>query len=268
MKRRTFLQSSAAHAVIGSAALAGFSTAASAGPAPLPAGTREYYELRTYTLNAAKKPVLDAYLGKAFIPAVRQSGSGPVGVFSETLPDGKLAVHVLIIFQSGDSAATLAARLAKDEVYAKAAAEYLAAPASDPVYERIESSFLGAIGGMPKLARPDVSKARLLNLRIYESHNERAAAKKIEMFNLHELAIFKRVGLTPVFFGEALGGAKMPNLTYMLVFPDEAGRKDAWNRFRTDDAWVKLKALPEYADKEIVSHITNKILTPEAYSEI
>lgn len=265
MKRRTFLQSSATEAVIGSAALAGFFNAASAAPA---AGAREYYELRTYTLNAAKKPVLDAYLSKAFIPAARQSGSGPVGVFSETLPDGKLAVHVLIVFQSGDGVATLAARLAKDDVYAKAAAEFLAVLASDPVYERIESSFLGAIGGMPRLARPDVSKARLLNLRIYESHNERAAAKKIEMFNLHELEIFKRVGLTPVFFGEALGGAKMPNLTYMLVFPDEPGRKDAWNRFRTDETWVKLKAVPEYADKEIVSHITNKILTPEAYSEI
>ena len=31
---------------------------------------------------------------------------------------------------------------------------------------------------------------------------------------------------------------------------------------------LKLKAVPEYADKEIVSRITNKILTPAAYSEI
>lgn len=262
MKRRTFLQSSAAQAVIGSAALAGFSHA---GTPPVP---RECYELRTYTLNAAKKPMLDAYLGKAFVPMARRAGLGPVGVFSETLPDGKLAVHVLIVLRSAGESVALGARLAADEDYIKAAAEYLAAPASDPVYERIESSFLGAIEGMPHLARPDTTKARLLNLRIYESHNERAAAKKIEMFNLHELAIFKRVGLTPVFFGEALGGAKMPNLTYMLVLPDEAGRKAAWDRFRTDEEWVKLKAMPEYADKEIVSHITNKILTPEAYSEI
>jgi hypothetical protein len=266
MKRRTFLQSSLTQAVIGSAAVSAFSNAAAVGA---PAGTgREYYELRTYTLNAAKKPVLDAYLAKAFIPAVRQAGRGPVGVFSETLPDGKLAVYVLLVLKSAEESATLGAHLAKDEVYAKNAAEYLAAPASDPVYERIESSFLGAIEGMPKLARPDVSKARLLNLRIYESHNERAAAKKIEMFNKGELAIFNRVGLTPVFFAETLTGARMPNLTYLLVFPDEAGRKDTWNRFRTDDAWVKLKAVPEYADKEIVSRITNKILTPEAYSEI
>lgn len=255
MKRRTFLQSATA--------LAGFATTASA------AGTtREYYKLSTYTLNTAKKPMLDSYLAEAFVPAMKRAGIGPVGVFSENLGGEKMAVHVLIVLKSADEAATLSARLASDPEYQKAAADYLAAPASDPVYERIESSFLGAIDGFPKLARPDTAKARLLNLRIYESHNERAAAKKIEMFDRHELAIFQRVGLTPVFFAEALGGAKLPNLTYMLVFPDEPGRAAAWNTFRADAEWMKLKAMPEYADKEIVSHITNKILTPEPYSEI
>jgi hypothetical protein len=88
------------------------------------------------------------------------------------------------------------------------------------------------------------------------------------MFERAELAIFRRVGLTPVFFASALAGAAMPNLTYMLVFPDEAGRKAAWDRFRGDPEWVKLRAVPEYADKQIVSKITNLVLTPVAYSEV
>ena len=46
---------------------------------------------------------------------------------------------------------------------------------------------MAAIEGQPKLARPDASKSRLFNLRIYESHNERAGKKKIEMFNRGEL---------------------------------------------------------------------------------
>ena len=52
------------------------------------------------------------------------------------------------------------------------------------------------------------------------------------------------------------------------MFPDEAGRKAAWDRFRADPEWLKLRAIPEYADKEIVSKITNKILLPTGYSEI
>jgi hypothetical protein len=135
------------------------------------------------------------------------------------------------------------------------------------VYQRIESSLLVAIPGMPRLEKPDASTPRVLNPRVYESHNERAA-KKVEMFETAELAIFRRVGLTPVFFASAVVGSAMPNLTYMLVFPEQTGRKGAWDRFRADPERLKLKAVPEYAGTEIVSRITNKVLTPTAYSEI
>jgi hypothetical protein len=228
----------------------------------------ELYELKTYTLRPAKQTLLDDYLGKALIPALRRLGIGPVGVFIEPAENDLLRMTVLIVHKSADEIAALAARLNSDDAYGKAASAYLSAKADDPVYVRIESSLLGAIPGMPKLEKPDASKPRLLNLRIYESHNERAAAKKVEMFEKGELAIFRRVGLTPVFFASAVVGSAMPNLTYMLVFPNEEGRKAAWDTFRADDAWLKLKAIPEYADKEIVSRITNRILTPTSYSEI
>ncbi len=259
MKRRSFLGASLA--AWGTAA-AGTATAADAGPHPA-----EVYELRAYSLKPAKQPLLDQYLSRAFIPAAKRHGAGPVGVFVETGKD-PLTVYVLVVHPSADSAVALPARLAADEDYRKAAGEYLTAWAGDPVYGRIESSLLTPIAGVPKLVRPDASRPRLLNLRIYESHNERAAAKKVEMFNTGELAIFRRVGLTPVFFASAVVGSAMPNLTYMLVFPDEPARAAAWGKFRDDPEWKKLRAIPEYADKEIVSRITNKILTPAPYSEI
>jgi hypothetical protein len=218
--------------------------------------------------------MLDDYLSKAFIPALQRLGIGPVGVFSEPAnPDKaavseKIAVYVLIVLQSADQAVTLPARLAADPEHQKAGADYLAATPADAVYDRIETSLHLAIEGMPRIARPDATKPRILNLRIYESHNERAAAKKIEMFNLHEMPIFQRVGLTPVLFSQTIVGSNMPDLTYMLVFPDDAARTAAWKRFSGDDDWKKFKAIPEYADKEIVSKITNKVLTPESYSEI
>jgi hypothetical protein len=254
MNKRTFLKTSLA--ATGTSLLAAEGAGA------------DFYELRQYSLKTAKQPLLDDYLGKAFIPAIARLGSGPVGVFTEPVGADDVAVFVLIVHPSAEKVATLSTRLAADAAYQKSAAAYLAAVAADPVYARIESSLLRGIAGMPKLAKPDASKPRLLNLRIYESHNERAAAKKIEMFNQHELAIFRRVGLTPVFFGETLLGSRMPNLTYMLVFPDGEGRKQAWSRFGGDADWKALKAIPEYADKEIVSKITNKLLTPTAYSQI
>jgi hypothetical protein len=246
----------------------GAAAAASAVRAADPSAPGEVYEFRSYTLKPGKLPILDEYLGKALLPALKRHGVGPVGVFTENGTEDQGRVYALIVYPSAAQVVGLAGKLADDEEHNKAAAAYLAAPAKEPVYSRIESSLLLPIAGMPKLQKPDVSKPRLLNLRIYESHNERAALKKVEMFDKAELAIFRRVGLTPVFFARTIVGAGMPNLTYMLVFPDDAGRQAAWSRFGGDAEWKKLRAIPEYADKEIVSKITNKILTPTAYSEI
>jgi len=193
MKRRDFLQNTLA-ASLGATAL--LDTRARAA-ADHPRSAREIYELRVYTLKVAKKPLLDDYLSKAFIPALGRLQIGRIGVFSEAPNGEEVAVYVLIVFASAEQCVTLPARLAADPEHQKAGADYLAATAADPVYERIQSSLHLALEGMPTLAGPDPSKSRLLNLRIYESHNERAAAKKIEMFNLHEMPLFRRVGLTP-----------------------------------------------------------------------
>jgi len=256
MERRAFVASSVA--VLGAPMTA--NAAAAEGP--------DLFELRTYSLKADKLPKLDVYLSNAFIPAVKRHGAGPVGVFHEVPKNGESMAFVLVVHKDAESAVSLRSKLATDQEFRQAAGDYAAAPATDPVYHRIERSLLSAIAGMPKLEKPDASKSRLFNLRIYESHNERAAAKKIEMFEKAELAIFRRVGLTPVFFAASVFGPAQPNLVYMLVFKDEADRKASWSRFIADPEWQKLRAIPEYADKEIVSKITNRILTPAAYSEI
>jgi hypothetical protein len=260
MKRRSFIQAS--FAALCSAIGLDRAGAADAKGTPM-------YELRSYSIKAAKQPILESYLQKALMPALKRMNIGPVGAFVEKDDkDNVVGMYLLIVYTAADQVATLSARLASDDEYQKSAKDFQSASPTDPVYSRISSSLLLPIEGMPRLEKPDTSKPRLLNLRIYESHNERSAKKKIEMFNKSELAIFRRVGLEPVFFGETIIGPGMPNLTYMLVFPDEAGRKAAWGRFVEDAEWLKLKAIPEYADKEIVSRITNKVLTPTSFSEI
>jgi hypothetical protein len=262
MQRRTFLQSTLASG--GIAAVPAIAAGADEAAAKKP---REFFELRTYFLNRDKQPVLDDFLRTAFIPALNRLGVKSVGVFYETPVPTSLAAYVLIPYQSLEQMSAVAANLAGDAAFQKAAAEYAAIPAAEPVYDRIESSLLMAFETMPVLEAP-ARKSRLFNLRIYESHSEAAGRKKIEMFNQGEIAIFRRVGLTPVLFGETIVGSRMPNLTYLLVFDDDTARAEAWNRFRTDPEWIKLKSIPEYEDKRIVSKITNRLLTPTDYSQI
>ena len=54
---------------------------------------------------------------------------------------------------------------------------------------------------------------------------------KLQMFGeLGELAIFRRTGLRPVFFGDNVIGDRLPSFTYMLTFDDMAAREKNWAR--------------------------------------
>ena len=140
------------------------------------------------------------------------------------------------------------------------------------MYVRQEVSLLGAFPNVPRVEVPAATASkgpRLFELRTYESHNERAHRAKMRMFTeMGEVDIFRRVGLTPVFFSRTLAGPRMPSLTYMLVHENMAGREKSWDGFRNDPAWKKLASTPGYSDAEIVSNITTVYLRPAAYSQI
>ena len=119
---------------------------------------------------------------------------------------------------------------------------------------------------MPKLEVPAATadnKPRLFELRTYESHSKKANKKKIEMFNQGESPSFAAPG-GPGLFRRDLVGAKMPNLTYMLVFDDMAAHDKNWGNFISDPEWKKLSTTPGYTDPEIVSNISNVFLRPRA----
>jgi hypothetical protein len=255
MTRSTFLKSTVAAAgIVGTAHAAD-------------AAGREYFEIRKYTLKSPEKQaLLEAYLKDAAIPALNRLGIRNVGVFLPEKQEAKPVIYVVLRHASLDSFAK-STELLSDTALQQAGAAYLGAPATDAIYERVESWLTKGIEGMPAMA-PPAKGSQMYQLRIYESHSEKAGKKKIEMFNIGELAIFKRSGLNAVFFGETIVGPLMPNLTYMLAFNDTAAKDAAWNTFRVDPEWTKLKTTPGFTDKEIVSRITNILLVPATYSQI
>ena len=116
---------------------------------------------------------------------------------------------------------------------------------------------------------PDTDAPRIFELRTYESHSVQAHARKVEMFTtMGELEIFRRAGLTPVFFGRALIGRRLPNFVYMLTFADQAAKQKAWRTCVADPEWEKLKSTPGYSDPEIRSNLTSLTLRPTSFSQV
>ena len=198
-------------------------------------------------------------------------GMWPVGQFRLDLGPETPTFYVLIPSTSVESLATLDLRLAKDEAFVSAAQGFWSAPATAPAFVRVESSLLAAFEGWPKLVPPPSSATkakRIFQLRTYESPSDAAHVRKVEMFHHGEFEIFKRAGCRPVFFGDTLIGPRMPNLTYMLSFNDLAELTDHWAAFSNDPEWKKLKASPRYNYEEIVSNITNLVLSPLSSSQL
>jgi hypothetical protein len=232
----------------------------------------DYYELRRFQLrNGPMGKRLDEFLAHRAVPALNLYGVQPVGVFTGVLGDTNPVVYALLRHTSLESIVAVRAWLAADQEFQRAGAHYFDVPATDPSYVRAESWLLVAFDGMLEIELPPgagTTAPRLFELRRYESHSEAALRRKIEMFNTREIAIFRRTGLRPVFFGETLIGSRLPNLTYLLAFEDMAARADSWATFRADPEWKQLWSTPGLTDAEIVSNVTSVILRPAPYSQI
>ena len=275
VSRRFFLNASLA-----TSAAAALSASRAPGAADESAG-REFYELRSYRLPAGgTSALLDGYLEKALLPALRKRGIPDVGAFTEVEIDRKAAtttpkagspVWVLIPHPNLDSFVSIATTLNTDPEVAKAGADYLGTPKAKPGFERIDTWLYVSFTAMPKLEVPSFSAGkvptRIFEMRDYESHSERKALNKIAMFNNGEIALMKELGMSPVFYGQSLAGPNLPHLRYVTCAPDLAAHLANWGKFGPHPKWNELKNDPQYADNTTKTG-PSIFLVPTAYSAI
>lgn len=210
-----------------------------------------YFYLRNTTDGMPAKA--SDYLKAVDLPASEKAGASGIGYFSSNLAP---RAPFLLALRSWPSMAAM------EQGWAKLPQE------SDAPYVRAERQILRAFDGMPSVAVKAASTPRLFELRTYESNNAQSLQKKIGMFNLGEIAIFRKTGLDPVFFGEMLAGPNQPCLVYLLAYDSFAAREKNWNAFLADPDWVKLRATPGLSDGEIVSNISSAFLRPLPFSPI
>ena len=257
MDRRTFIASGAAMATV----------SASEGVLAAPnAGNREIYELKTLTFASREKMQrYEEFLAAAWFPAVKRISHGLSGAFVQADKPENLTIYQITSFTNAAEWVGFDARLYADEQYRKAGAAVLELSSDDPPYVHSESQVMAAFASWPHIKAPKQTaenQPRVFELRTYESHSRKANLKKIEMFDKGETGIFDRCGFQPVFFGETLAGPQTPNLTYMVTYPSIATRDGFWKAFMADPEKARLFAIPEYADKLVVSKIRSTFLSP------
>ncbi len=233
--------------------------------------SNQYYEIIEYQgIEVARLGELDVFLEKALIPSLNRMAIENIGALSTEIPvEGKTSLFLFIPLSGPSQVATVMDALGNDESFLKDGKTYLETDIKKPVYTRMRSELLLAFNCFPNLAVPTqkiAKKERLFELRVYESPTERMGVLKVDMFNSGEVPIFLDCGIQPVFFGQALVGDRMPNLTYMTVYDNATHRDDCWKKFQSHPDWAKLKVVEKYAGA--VSKIHKINLLPRPYSQL
>ena len=106
---------------------------------------------------------------------------------------------------------------------------------------------------------------------IYEYRVYEAVPGKLpelhDRFRHHAVRLFERHGMRLVGFWTPEIGDYNDRVIYILAFQDLEERQRAWDAFKGDPEWQKVKAETE-AGGPLVARITNTVLTPTDYSPL
>jgi hypothetical protein len=260
MNRRDVLKTTLAASIAGAANA----------PVSAAAESNHFYELRAYQLRNDIQPArINEFFQQHFLPMMKRQGVGPVGCFNVISGLHSPSLVVVIDYKSLVEAQSAMEAARNDKEFIKGWQAFEAA--GELPYVRYEAALLKAFDAHQKIEVPATDEkrpARVFELRAYESRSAFSLRNKIEMFNQEEIKIFRDCGFAPVFFGEGVFGSRLPHLTYLVGFDNMAAREKAWDAFRTNADWARVRNKPGWTDAEAVSNIHAAFLRPTSYSQI
>ena len=260
MKRRSFVFSGLAAGAMSSGSLA-----------TPPNSPRAWFELRFFHLrNDFERPRLDAFLKDVYLPTVSRLGFGPVGFFNVSVGPSMPMLVGLTSYPSLAAMETCPGSIGLGLRLEQSTGRILQTQRTSLRANRVPADpCLRHPCQASRYRRKSPGRApRVFELRVYEARNLKASLTKIKMFEEGEIAIFRKTGLLPVFFGQTVVGTGLPSLTYMLAYDSVEAREENWRKFISHPDWIKLRSMPGYSDAEIVSNIHSCFLRPTNYSPI
>lgn len=237
---------------------------------PLNTNSQKILELRRYKFSSENnKSQFHNFMRMVYIPALSNMGIGPIGAFAPIyLYDSFASTYLLIPFDTVEQAFQLNQRLQSDAGYK--AKEFENMEQAAPLYHSYTSTLMSAFSNFPNINVPEICKAkkrRYFNLRTYKSHSRVALQRKIDMFNTDgEIEMHKKMGYEHIFFGEAIFGDELPNMSYMHVWENLDEYENLMRKFWNSPDFVELRNRPKY--KNTTYDGFSILLRPEGYSQI
>jgi hypothetical protein len=263
MDRRSFFLKSASGAAAASAAMSGFAAAADGADAPaLP------YLIEWVTFRLQSGPQVGnalRWLEKRAMPLWQKHKFGPVGVFTVDVGAHIPAAHFFRIYLSLSDRQAVWSELTADPDWGAAVADL---EKDGPAFYREDMILLNSTPFSPPIKPFSAGDPthKVFELRIYETPTWKQLGFLHDRFAEGEIDIFHKSGIHPILYGDTLTGPNQPNMVYLTPFESPAQREQAWQAFRDNPDWVKIRDESIRKGGEIVRNITNMLLTPTSFS--
>jgi hypothetical protein len=256
MERRHFLQMTGMIAAMPAIAVR-------AGESAAKQTERNIYEWSIYALNSDGKD-LDDFFRNILLPAYGKLGVR-TGAFKPYGAEAEKQRYFLFIHRNWNEYVKSGQLLWQDETFVKASAPFYRDTATNPAYSEYQTFLCEAFSRFPVLLTPSGERT-LFEFRNYKSPNEEANLRKIKMFETEEVALFDKIGIHSVCYGNVVAGPRRPSLIYLTWHKDEDARNEAWKQFGASSQWKEMRSRPEYANTATDNKIV--LLSPMAYSQI
>lgn len=229
------------------------------------------YELRTYYTEPGR---LDALLARFrdhttklfekhgitnlayWVPADAKDGAGSKLVYLLGYPSRDAATAAWKAFNADPEWQTV-----------RKASE--APEAGGKIVTKVDSVFVAATNFSPAFKVTAEKTPRIFELRTYTTPDEARLAALDARFGGGETTLFANAGMTGVVYTHPLDADKGAGhtLIYLLAHANRDAATASWQKFRTDPAWVKMKADSEKAaGGSLTTKTESMFLTPVDFS--
>lgn len=223
------------------------------------------FELRTYTAPPGKLPNLLARFREHTCRLFEKHGMTNIGYWTPADEKDGAADKVVYLLAYPSRAAAKAAWtsfMADPEWHAVRNAS----EADGRIVSKVESVFLAPTGYSPVVASSIASRPRVFELRTYTTPENKLAALDAR-FGGGETELFEKAGMRGFGYFHPLDADKgaANTLIYLLAHESREAAAKSWQSFRTDPAWVKMKADSE-TDGPLTSKVESMFLLPTDFS--
>lgn len=229
------------------------------------------YELRTYTTEPGR---LDALLARFRDHTLKLFAKHGITNLAYWVPmdekNGAGAKLVYLLGYPSRDAATAAWKNFRSDPEWQAVAKASEAPsAGGKIVAKVESIFLAPTAYSPAFKVGAAAAPRVFELRTYTTPDEKRLAALDARFGGGETDLFAHAGMTGVAYTHPVDADKgaAHTLIYLLAHANREAAAASWQKFRTDPAWVKLRADSEKAaGGSLTAKTESMFLTPVDFS--